>query len=130
MIIMSENIVFMAESTICPIVMMITALVIWKFPAEFRGFFAYHTVLAEKTPQTWTAAQSYFGKIGFFSNLAALVLTLIAFVPVIVAERLQSYGALVCMTATAVQVAVVLIDIFIVEGLLKKHFDKDGNPRQ
>ena len=127
---MGENVIFMIESTLCPITMMITAFVIWKFPAEFRGFFAYHTVLAEKNPQTWAAAQSYFGKIGFFSNLAALVLSLIVFIPVLAVEKLQSFGALICTMVTTVQVAVVLADIFIVESLLKKHFDKDGNPKQ
>ena len=127
---MGENVICMLESLIIPVTLMLTALFIWKFPAEFRGMFAYHTVLAEKNPQTWTAAQSYFGKIGFFSNLAALILTVIAFVPVFAAERLKNSGALVCIIATTVHVAVLFVDIFVVEGLLKKNFDKDGNPRE
>lgn len=47
---MDNNVILMLESLIIPITMMITALFIWKFPAEFRGFFAYHTVYAEKSP--------------------------------------------------------------------------------
>ena len=127
---MRENIIWMLESLIIPVTLMLTALFIWKFPAEYKGMWAYHTVYAEKSPETWTAAQSYFGKIGFFSNLAALILTIIAFIPVLAVERFQSYGALVCMIITTAQIVVFFVDIFIVEGMLKKNFDKDGNPRE
>ena len=126
---MGENVIFMVVSAMCPITIMLTALVIWKLPAEYKGIWAYHTTYAEKSPEAWAFAQHYFGKIGFFSNLAALILTIIAFVPVLVVERFQYYGALVCTIVTLVQVAVLFADIFVVEGLLKKHFDKDGKPR-
>lgn len=126
---MSENIIWMLESLIIPVTLMLTAFFIWKFPAEFRGMFSYHTIYAEKSPAAWAAAQNYFGKIGFFSNLAALILTIIAFVPVLIVERFQNYGGVVCIFITAAQVVLILVDIFIVEGLLKKNFDKDGNPK-
>lgn len=130
MILMGENVIIMVVSAMCPITIMITALVIWKFPAEYKGIWAYHTAYAEKSPEAWAAAQHYFGKIGFFSNLAALILTIIAFVPVLVVERFQSYGTVVCMIVTIVQMAVLFVDIFVVEGMLKKHFDKDGKLKQ
>ena len=120
----------MVSSLSVPVTMMLTALVIWRFPAEYKGVWAYHTVYSEKSPEAWAAAQNYFGKIGFFTNLAALVLTIIAFVPVLAVERFQGYGVLVCLITTTAQVVVVLADIFIVEGLLMKKFDKDGNPKQ
>ena len=126
---MGENVIFMICSLMEPITIMLTALIIWKLPADYKGIWAYHTVYAEKSPAAWAAAQNYFGKIGFFSNLAALVLTIIAFVPVLAVERFQVYGSLVCMIITTVQIIVLLVDIFIVEGLLKKNFDKDGNPK-
>lgn len=126
---MDKNVILMLESLIIPITMMLTALFIWKFPAEFRGLFAYHTVYAEKSPAAWAAAQYFFGKLGFFSNLAALVLTVAAFVPVLVAERFEPFGTLVCMIATVAQVVLVLVDIFVTEGMLKKRFDKEGNPK-
>lgn len=75
-------------------------------------------------------AQYFFGKLGFYSNLAALVLTVVAFIPVIAAERFKPFGATVCMIATAVQVVLVLVDIFATEGMLKKRFDKEGNPKR
>ena len=126
---MGENVILMITSMSEPIIIMITALIIWKLPAEYKGIWAYHTTYAEKSPEAWAAAQRYFGKIGFFSNLAALVLTIIAFVPVLAVKRFQGYGAFVCTAVTLAQVAVLIADIFIVEGLLKKNFDKDGNPK-
>lgn len=127
---MGENVILMLSSLSVPVTMMLTALVIWRFPAEYNGIWAYHTVYSEKSPEAWAAAQNYFGKLGFFTNLAALVLTVIAFVPVLAVERFQGYGVLVCLITTMAQVAVVLVDIFIVEGLLMKKFDKDGKPKQ
>ena len=127
---MGENVIFLVCSLFEPITIMLTALIIWKLPAEYKGLWAYHTAWAEKSPAAWTFAQYAFGKIGFFSNLAALVLTVIAFIPVLAVERFQSEGALVCMIVTTAQVGVMFVDIFIVEGLLKKNFDKDGNPRK
>lgn len=119
----------MVVSTLCPINIMIYALVIWKFPPEYKGM-GYHSSYAEKSPAAWAAAQYYFGKIGFFTNLAALVLSIAAFVPVLVVERFESRGGVVCMAVTLAQVAVVFVDMFATEGMLKKHFDKNGNPRQ
>lgn len=127
---MGDNVTLMLESLILPVTMMLTALFIWKFPAEFRGLFAYHTVYAEKSPATWAAAQYYFGKVGFFSNLAALVLSIAAYVPVFIIDSFESKGGVVCMIVTMVQVAVVFVDMFATEGMLKKHFDRDGNPKQ
>ena len=126
---MGENVIFMVSSLLEPITIMITALVIWKLPAEYKGIWAYHTVWAEKSPEAWAFAQYAFGKIGFFSNLAALILSIVAFVPVLVIERFYGYGSLICMIVTTAQVTVMFVDIFIVEGLLKKNFDKEGNPR-
>ena len=124
-----ENVIFMICSLLEPITIMITALVIWKLPAEFGGMWAYRTTWAGKSPATWVFAQYSFGKIGFFSNLAALVLTVMAFVPVLAVERFEPFGALVCMIVTTAQVALMFVDIFVVEGLLKKNFDKEGNPK-
>lgn len=126
---MGENVIFLFSSLLEPITIMITALVIWRFPAEYKGMWAYHTTWAEKSPAAWAFAQYAFGKIGFFSNLAALVLSIIAFVPVLTMERFWHLGSLVCMIVTTAQVAVMFVDIFVVEGLLKKNFDKEGNPK-
>ena len=127
---MGDNVIMLVCSVFEPITIMITALVIWKLPAEYKGIWAYHTVWAEKSPEAWAAAQYFFGKIGFFSNLAALILTIIAFVPVLAVERFEPFGNLVCMIVTTAQMAVLFADIFIVEGMLKKNFDKDGKPKQ
>ena len=69
-------------------------------------------------------------KAMFFSNLAALVLSIAAFVPVLIVERFKAFGASVCLISTAVQVVVVLVVIFATEGMLKKRFDKNGDPKQ
>lgn len=125
---MGDNVIMMVVSTLCPITMMITALVIWKFPAEYKGM-GYHSSYAEKSPAAWAAAQYYFGKISFFTNLAALVLSIAAFIPVLVMEWFQNAGGVVCMIVTMAQVTVVFVDMFATEGMIKKHFDKDGNPK-
>ena len=126
---MGDNVIMMVVSTLCPITMIITALVIWKFPAEYKGM-GYHSSYAEKSPAAWTAAQYYFGKIGVFTNLAALVLSIAAYVPVFIIDSFESKGGVVCMIVTMAQIAVVFVDMFATEGMLKKHFDKDGNPKQ
>ncbi|MCH5204322.1 MAG: hypothetical protein J1F03_06210 [Oscillospiraceae bacterium] len=126
---MGENVIFMVVSAFCPITLIITALVIWKFPADYKGIWAYHTAYAEKSPAAWAAAQYYFGKIGFFSNLAALVLSIAAFVPVLIVERFEPFGATVCMIVTSAQIFVLFADIFVTEGMLIKNFDNNGNPK-
>ena len=125
---MGENVIMMVCCMLAPLTVMGAALVLWRFPPGYKQL-GYHSSFAEKSPQTWAAAQQLFGVIGFFSNLAVLVLTVIAFVIIIALKMDESAGAMATTICGLLQVAAIFADVIAVEVKLRKLFDKDGQPK-
>ena len=125
---MGDNVILLLCVMLMPIMMMLTGLFVWKFPAEYRGL-GYHTPMAEKSPLTWRMAQIVGGKAFFFCFLPMLPLSAIAQLMPIILNLSEEAGGGVCIAVTFVQVLMLAVPITITERTLKKHFDKNGNPK-
>lgn len=126
---MSDNVILLLCVMIMPIIMMITGLVVWKFPAEYNGL-GYSTPMSQKNPLTWRMAQLVSGKSFFFCFLAALPVSIIAQSLPIILHLSEEAGGTVCLAVTCAQVLLLIVPISITERTLRRHFDKNGNPKQ
>lgn len=89
--------------------------------------YGYRTSMSMKNKDTWEFAHKHCGKLWF---LLGLVLAPISAIPLLfVLEKdmvtLAAVGASVCI----VQFVILLVSIIPTEVALKKHYDRNGNPK-
>lgn len=126
---MGENVILLFCVMLMPITMVITGLVVWKCPAEYKGL-GYRTAMSEKNPLTWRMAQIVGGKAFFFCYLPLVPISAIAQSVPIIYHFSEDLATIVCVFVVFLQVIMMAVAVGITESTLKKHFDKNGNPKQ
>lgn len=124
---MTNNIICAIVNMLLPLTMLAIGLIIWRTCPEYCSLFAYHTTWAEKTEETWKFAQENFGRICTIVFAVTSALTLIAGLIPVIARLDESWGTIITGLVSFVDLIPLFVIIFIVEGKLKKNFDKNGN---
>lgn len=119
------------------IIMLLTSLlvpgIVMVFGNQFKNgnhgsinpAFGYRTTMSMKNPDTWTFANTCWGRLACKTGLWMLIGSVAVMLTVIFAG--EDTVALVGTILLLVQAAIVLCTIPIVERALRKEFDKDGN---
>lgn len=112
-----------ALSLVTPLAMLIVGLY-WKIKPPKRGGsgLAYRTALSDRTEETWAFAHRRISKLWIYDGL------LLSVVSVILIVALKARFTDFFLWLIAGQMVLLCISAFLVEGLLKSFFDKDGNP--
>ncbi len=120
---MGEYIVLLICELLCPLTMLLIGLFIWRFPAEYRSMFGYHTTAAERSPEAWAAAQGYFGIRMVIAQIPIIVIMVVSWVISCVILKLSEDAvAAIAMVLTAVPVIVVFVVAGMTEKMLKRCF--------
>ena len=99
-----------------------------KPPKNINGVWGYKTEMAKKNQNTWEFAHDCCGRLWVKIGAVMLVPSVLVQIPFAHADD-DSFGALT-LILEGIQLAFLLITVYIVERKLKKTFDKDGNKRQ
>lgn len=108
-----------------PFVMVISGYFMRKHPPKnINGICGYRTKRSMQNEDTWAFAHRVCGKLWLIVGLILLVLTA-AFTFLFKSAVVETLGTL-CTVLVAVQTAILLITICLVETALKKYFDENG----
>ncbi len=122
---MGEYVVLLICELLCPLTMLLIGLFIWRFPAEYKSMFGYHSTAAERSPEAWAAAQVYFGIRMVIAQIPVIVIMVVSWVITCVVMKLSEDAvAAVAMVLTAIPIIVVFIVVGMTERMLKNHFGK------
>ncbi len=124
---MTNNIINAAVNMLLPLTMFAMGLIIWRTRPEYCSLFAYHTTWAEKNEESWKFAQENFGRLCTITYAIISALTLIAGLIPVIARLDESWGTIITGFVSFVDLIPIFVIIFVVEGKLKKNFDKNGN---
>ena len=123
---------FHIAMTLCAMLLPITMIAVgaWYFfhtPTELNHWSGYRTPMSMKSPQTWFFAQKMIGRLWFPAGMlmTPLTLNLMLLLP----DGTEASVESAVMLVITLQTVILLGTIVIVEILLYKHFDKNGNPR-
>lgn len=124
---MNDNVIFAVVNMFLPLTVLGMGLMIWRTRPGYRDLFGYHTTWAEKSEEAWDFAQELFGRLCTKTFVVASALTLVAGLIPVIARLDESWGTIICGVVSFADMVLMFVIIFIVEGKLKKNFDKDGN---
>lgn len=122
--------VFFVSMFICnlliPLVMIVAGYLMYKKPPkEINDIIGYRTWRAKKNLETWKFAHNYCGKLWVKLGLILIVPTIIAQIPFV--KSSEDIIACVAIVIEIIQLAVLLVSIFVAEKALRKTFDNNGN---
>lgn len=127
---MNDNILYLISEIPTPVIILIVAISILRYPPKRNENFGYRTRRSQLSEEAWNTAQALYGKyasIMFAITSAATVITGI----IIVIINLDEVTSLALfLVITAVQVGVLMVVIVMVEHKLKVLFDENGKPNQ
>ncbi len=126
---MGENVILLFCVMLMPITMVITGLVVWKCPSEYGGL-GYRSAMSSKNPIVWRAAQIIGGKSFFFCYLPLVPISAIAQSIPIIYHLSEDLATIICVFVVFLQVVMMIVAFAVTESTLKKHFDKNGNPKK
>ncbi|MBR4099569.1 MAG: SdpI family protein [Clostridia bacterium] len=109
-----------------PVIMLIFGKLFSKTaPKKINYIFGYRTSRSMKNEQTWEFAHRQLGKIWERFSIALLPISVLPLIFVIgrSEDAIGTVGAIICFF----QIAVIFVSIIIVETLLKRNFDENGN---
>lgn len=124
---MNDNVVTAVVNMFLPLTMLGLGLMIWRTRPGYRDLFGYHTTWAEKSEEAWNFAQELFGRLCTITFAIASFLTLIAGLIPVIAHMDEAWVSIISGIVCFVDLIPLFVIIFIVEGKLKKNFDKDGH---
>lgn len=124
---MTNNIINAAANMFLPLTMFAMGLIIWRTRPEYCSLFAYHTTWAEKSEESWKFAQDFFGRLCTIVYAIMSAITLIVGLIPVIARLDETWGTIINGFVGFVDLIPLFVIIFIVEGKLKKNFDKNGN---
>ena len=120
---MGEYVVLLICELLCPLTMLLIGVFLWRFPAEYKSMFGYHTAAAERSPEAWAAAQGYFGIRMVIAQIPVIIIMVVTWVISCVIMKLgEDAVAAIAMVLTAVPIVVVFIVVGMTERMLKKYF--------
>lgn len=111
-----------------PCIMIVVGLLFLKKPPrKINGIYGYRTSMSTKNQDTWNFAHYACGKIWFKVGCIMLIITLlfILFLFKMNISIVTTAGFVFCI----IQSIILIATIYPVEKELKKHFDKEGNPK-
>lgn len=126
---MGDKVILAVADMLLPLTMLGLGLVIWLTRPPYNDLFGYRTTLSQKNALMWERAQYLFGKLCTVTFAVLSFLTLIAGIVPIIGKFDKYATSFVAMLVTFVDTIALMAVIFVVEGKLKREFDKDGNPR-
>ena len=96
-------------------------------PKTINMVYGYRTSMSMKNKETWDFAHKYFGKLWYICGLAILLPTVIVMIAVLGkdTDTVGTAGGILCV----LQLVPLIGCIFPTECALRRHFDKQGNPR-
>ena len=93
-------------------------------PKKINDLVGYRTPMSRKNMDTWTFAHEYCGKLWMKLGVVVLILSVIAQIPFVKASE-DAIGNL-SLILVAVQLAVIIGSVFVVEKALKNTFNEEG----
>lgn len=125
---MNYDILYMIGEIPLSVIILLVGISMWRCPPKMNENFGYRTKKALRNEQTFSAAQTLYGKystITFSAMLAAVAAADIALLFAKVGENARFAAFMIIM---AVQIVALAVDIALVEHKLKTLFDENGNP--
>ena len=120
---MGEYVVLLICELLCPLTMLLIGVFLWRFPAEYRSIWGYHTTAAERSPEAWAAAQGYFGMRMVIAQIPVIIIMVVTWVISCVIMKLgEDAVAAIAMVLTAVPMIVVFVVVGMTEKMLKRCF--------
>lgn len=124
---MGEYVVMLICELLCPLTMLLLGLFLWRFPAEYRSIFGYHTKAAESSPEAWSAAQGYFGVRLMLTQIPVIIIITVTWVITCIIMKLsEDMIAAISTVLIFIPISSVFIAMGMTEHMLKKYF---GKPR-
>ncbi len=99
---------------------------IWKHPPKtINAMYGYRTKMSSRNQNTWRFAQEYAGRlwVRWGIRMIPVSLLLLMFFATAGEEAAATAGTVLCMA----QIVIMLSSIAVVERMLNKVFDKQGN---
>lgn len=124
---MNINVLFLLAELPVPIIIMAFSASIWRNPPKREENFGYRTKRALRSESAWNYAQELYGRICTITFAIMSALTLIAGLIPVIARLDEGRGAIISGMVFLADLILMFVIIFIVEGKLKKNFDKNGN---
>lgn len=112
------------------VIFLLVGISMWRCPPKMNENFGYRTKKALQNEQTFSAAQTLYGKYSTITFSAMLSAIVAADIALLFAKPGESARFAAFMIIMAVQTAALAVDIALVEHKLKTLFDENGKPRE
>lgn len=123
------NVFFLLLDLGIPMIMLIIAALIKRFPPRFGGLIGYHTSIAEKNELTWNTAQWLYVRYCFIFMIPAAIIGAAGVIIGIVKNFDEDTAACICVGINTTQAVLLAVSIILTEVGLHKRFDRSGNPK-
>lgn len=123
------NVIFLLLDLGIPLLLLVTAALIKRFPPRYGTAIGYRTSMAEKNELTWNTAQWLFARYCVVFMIPAAIIGAAGGIAGVVKNFDEDTCACVCAVVNTVQVIFLIIAIIFTEIGLHKRFDKNGNPK-
>lgn len=100
----------------------------WKthVPKDINSFYGYRTTMSMKNKDTWEFAHKYTAKVWVWCGTVSAILSAI---PLLIFKNSKNFEQIDIIIIT-VQTFLICLTIIPTEIALKKHFDKNGLPKE
>lgn len=119
---MNENVIFLLSYIQTPIICMIAGLLVWKTYPEYCGMVGYKTRRSGKSPEAWSFAQIYWGRLITLISIPMLIFSVLTGVIQVVRNVGEDAGVIILMVVLAVQIVPIFVSIAVTEAALKRNF--------
>lgn len=119
---MNENVIILICYIPGPVIGILIGLLLWKLPAPYGDLIGYKTKLSTSSKEAWDYAQVTFGKLCTLIHLPVLILSILTGVFQVARNIGEETSAVICVVVLTLQLAPIIVSIFITEARLKKYF--------
>ncbi|MCM1166984.1 MAG: SdpI family protein [Lachnospiraceae bacterium] len=127
---MGESVIIAVCDMFLPLTLLGLGLMVWLTKPDYGNVFGYRTTWSLKSGETWERAQGVFGKMCTMTYAALSFLTLVSGLLPIIIGGFDEYVTEILVTAVNLTNVLALFAVIgATEGIVKREFDKDGNPK-
>ncbi len=123
------NVMWLLLDLLIPLIMLVTAALIKRFPPRYGSGIGYRTSFSERNELTWNTAQWLFVRYCVVFMIIAAVIGAAAGIIGIIKSFDEDTAGLVCVGVNTVQTVLLFVAIILTEVGLHKRFDRNGNPK-
>ncbi len=124
---MGENVICAVVNMLLPLTLLGLGLLIWLTKPGYGDAFGYRTTQSLRNKETWARAQELFGRSCTITFAVLSFITLISGVIPIICGADKYVMGIVVGAAVFVDFIAFLILVGVVDGIVKREFDADGN---